>query len=74
MKRHWIAQVFSGETTSPPRDFEDSAQLKKLVASHKGAIAFVPAEEVDASVKLVSINGKTPRSNGYEICSAARSC
>jgi ABC-type phosphate transport system substrate-binding protein len=67
LKRHWIARVFAGQAGSPPQEIRDDTELRRYVATHPGAIAFVRASEMDRAVKVLTIDGRTPRDSDYPI-------
>lgn len=52
VKAAWSRLVFSGKGT-PPKEFANSAEVKKFVASNPDAIGYVEKSAVDASVKVV---------------------
>ncbi len=51
-KAYWSQLVFTGKGT-PPKDVGDDAAVKAQVAANPGAIGYVDASAVDASVKVV---------------------
>lgn len=67
LKRHWVSRVFAGDPGSPPEEFRDAQDLVRYVATHPGAIAFVPSNLVDGSVKVVRIEGLRPTEAAYPI-------
>lgn len=52
MKAVWSRLIFSG-AAAPPKEVSDSAAVKAYLASHPGAIGYIEAAAVDASVKVV---------------------
>ncbi|MEZ4415495.1 MAG: hypothetical protein R3E10_07045 [Gemmatimonadota bacterium] len=67
LKRHWVARVFAGDSGTPPIEFRSPEDLKHYVATHPGAVAFLPAAAVDRSVKAVPIDGRRPGDARYPI-------
>jgi len=67
LKRHWIGRVFAGQAGSPPQEIRTDDELRRYVATHPGAIAFVRAGDGDRSTKIVSIDGLRPADDGYPI-------
>ncbi|HEX2780295.1 MAG TPA: hypothetical protein VHM30_12405 [Gemmatimonadaceae bacterium] len=67
VRRRWIAMVFRGDALALPFEMPDAAAVKKFVAEHPGAIAFIPASEIDETIKVVRIDGKLPSEAGYPI-------
>jgi DNA-binding transcriptional LysR family regulator len=55
----WLANYWIDQKTTrgvnPPVQVHDVAAAKALVASHPGAIAYVPASAVDATVKVIKV-------------------
>jgi hypothetical protein len=67
VKRYWIGLLFSGDSAVPPKEIADVVELKRLVARHPGAVAFIPAGEADTTVRVVDIEGKRPGDAGYPL-------
>ena len=64
--QHWVDQQVRG-AGSAPKVASSPASAMKLVAKVRGAVAFVPASLVDASVKVVTLNGKKAGDAGYAL-------
>jgi hypothetical protein len=71
LKRHWMAIVFAGEGTSPPKEIAGPDDLRRFVAEHAGALAFLPLVDVDGSVKVVAIGGVNPGDANYPLRAVA---
>ncbi|MDD3765398.1 MAG: hypothetical protein PHP86_19050 [Nevskiales bacterium] len=56
---YWSRLVFSGQTP-PPMIVPDARTAVELVAGNRAAIAYVPAQAVDARVRVVLELGKIP--------------
>jgi ABC-type phosphate transport system substrate-binding protein len=54
IKAYWSKRVFSGKGKPPTEEADDAAVLA-FVAANAGAIGYVDAASVDASVKVVKI-------------------
>lgn len=65
--RHWIGVVFRGGETRPPRKLSNAAALRDFVSHTPGAIAFVPLDSIDASVKVLTVDGHAPSDPDYPI-------
>ena len=52
---YWQNAVFTGKG-SPPIEVENDEQMKKIVAATKGAVGFISASSLDASVKKLTVN------------------
>jgi len=66
-KRYWIAKTFRDDVTTGPKIVSSSALAKRLTASIPGAIAVIPASDVDASVKVLTIDSRYPGSPDYPL-------
>lgn len=58
---------FTGQTTNAPKIVSSSAAVRQMVASVPGAIGFLPLSDVDASVKVVSVEGVAAGEPDYKI-------
>jgi hypothetical protein len=65
--RRWVALAFRGEAPGVPRSFNDAAEVRKFVSENPGAIGFIDAHDVDASVKVLVVDGKRPSDAGYAL-------
>lgn len=63
--RWWVDQKVRGQGSAPKATSAGAAI--KLTAKMRGAIAYVPSSQVDASVKVLTVNGVAPGSAGYPI-------
>jgi ABC-type phosphate transport system substrate-binding protein len=52
LKAYWSRLLFSGKGT-PPKEVDDEASMKKLVADNPSIIGYISSENVDDSVKVV---------------------
>lgn len=62
--RYWVEQKVRGAGT-PPRSASSAGLALKLVAKVRGAVGYVPMSQVDASVKVLTVGGKSPGQPGY---------
>lgn len=60
----WVDQRIRGHRTAP-RAIPSAALTVRLVARLPGGIAYVPLSAVNASVKVLSIDGKNPTDRDY---------
>lgn len=67
VKKYWISVVFSGGSATPPREIKDLVEIKKFVSENEGAISFIDFSGVDATVKVVAIEGTKPGSKSYPL-------
>lgn len=52
LKAYWAKLVFTGKA-SPPKKVGSAAEAKTLVANNPNTIAYIPADQVDDTVKTV---------------------
>jgi ABC-type phosphate transport system substrate-binding protein len=52
MKALWGQLIFSGKAV-PPKKMESDDDVKKAVASNKGAVGYIKASSADGSVKVI---------------------
>jgi hypothetical protein len=67
LKRYYMLAAFKGKDTTPPKDLASAAALKLFVASNPGAIGCIFASEVDASVKVLKVDGVAPGDPAYKL-------
>jgi phosphate transport system substrate-binding protein len=65
--QHSMHSDFVGETTNAPKIVSSAAAVRQMVASVPGAIGFLPLNEVDGSVKVVSVEGVSAGEPDYKI-------
>jgi hypothetical protein len=61
----WIGQVFRGEVAATPHLSVSAAEAKQFVDRHPHSIAFIEADDLDASVKALTVDGKRFDAAGY---------
>ena len=67
VRRRWIGVVFRGDALTLPFELADPAAVKKFVADHPGAVAFLDNGDVDDTVKTLRVNGKRPGDPQYPL-------
>lgn len=67
VRRRWTALVFRGESFTMPPEFADGHELQRFVATHPGAVAYLGADEVDGSVKVLAVDHRRPGDAGYPL-------
>ena len=65
VRKLWLRNIFSGRDCLPPKPFRKSKDLLNQIKTTKGSIGFLPLNEIDDSVKVLSIDGKQPDDSGY---------
>lgn len=63
---YWVDRRIRGQGM-PLRSVPEAAVMKAVVAKVPGAIGYVPANELDASVRALTVDGKGPNMPGYTI-------
>lgn len=66
-ERHILFRTFQGSVGVGPRSIQSAAAMLRFVASAPGAIGHVNADEVDASVKVLRIDGLLPDDARYPL-------
>jgi ABC-type phosphate transport system substrate-binding protein len=56
-----------GHASRPPQVIKTAAEMKQRVAASERALGFVPASQLENSVKALSIDGKSPSDSDYPI-------
>ena len=64
---YFLGKKFRGETPDEPRRQSSPADVIKFVSFVSGAIGYVRPEEVDASVKVLRVDGLAPGDPGYKL-------
>jgi ABC-type phosphate transport system substrate-binding protein len=66
-RRTYMQAVFSGETADAPKTLTSTYGMLRFVYNVPGAIGYVRARDVDASVKALRIDGHLPGEPGYRL-------
>lgn len=66
-----LHSAFTGSSRSDPRTLSDGKGVAKFVSLVPGAIGYLKADDADASVKVLKIDGLAPGEPGYKLNSAA---
>jgi phosphate transport system substrate-binding protein len=64
---YFLGKKFSGEILEEPRLRTSTPDMIKTISNVPGAIGYVRADEVDASVKVIRVDGLAPGDAGYKI-------
>jgi hypothetical protein len=73
LKRFWLEKLFRGEITAFPHVVASSTAAKRIVAKAPNALAFIDAGAVDATVKVLRIDGRRPGEPGYALAATTAS-
>jgi ABC-type phosphate transport system substrate-binding protein len=66
-ERQILFRTFQGSVNIGPRAIQSAAAMLRFVYNAPGAIGYVNADEVDATVKLVRVNGLLPDDARYPL-------
>lgn len=64
---YFLGKKFRGEILEEPRQRSSTPDMIKTISNIQGAIGYVRADEVDASVKVIRVDGFAPGDAGYRI-------
>jgi phosphate transport system substrate-binding protein len=64
---YFLGKKFRGEILEEPRLRTSTPDMIKTISNVPGAIGYVRADEVDASVKVIRVDGLAPGDAGYKI-------
>jgi hypothetical protein len=65
--KRWVLLEFQGEVNTVLRDLPDAEAARKFVAANAGGIAFIPASAVNATVKVLRVDGALPSDPAYRL-------
>jgi ABC-type phosphate transport system substrate-binding protein len=66
-ERYFLQATFAGTIQSSPKQFSSDSAVRQFVAGSPGAISYLRASDVDSSVKVLKIDGKSPGDPDYPI-------
>ena len=66
-RKYWIAKMFRAEVPSGPRIVFSTNMAMELVKAIPGSITFVNSQELDESVKVVTVDNLQPSDEGYPL-------
>lgn len=64
---HFLRAKFTEQALEQPREMAATADVLRFVSNVTGALAYLPASEVDPSVKVVRVDGLAPGDPGYKL-------
>ncbi|HEV7993242.1 MAG TPA: hypothetical protein VGP25_15570 [Gemmatimonadaceae bacterium] len=70
-RRGFLQAIFTGEASDAPKMLATPNGVLRFVFNVPGAIGYVRASEVDASVKTLRVDGRLPGDRGYGLEVAA---
>lgn len=66
-RRSYLQAVFGGQPSDAPKSLASNSGVLRFVYNVPGAIGYVRARHVDASVKMLRIDGRLPGDPGYRL-------
>src|SRR5467141_1443310 len=66
-KNHFLHGLFTGEVFVSPKTLATPVGVRKFVFNVPGAIGYVRATDVDASVKVIRVDERLPEEKGYKL-------
>jgi hypothetical protein len=66
-ERHVLLQTFRGSLGPGPRSIQSVSAMLRFVFNAPGAIGYIPADEIDSSVKVLRIDGLRPTEPAYPL-------
>lgn len=66
VKVYWLRRVFEGESDMR-RIFKTAAKVKAFIGEHQECIGYIPASELDDSVRAISIDAAGHDDPGYPL-------
>jgi ABC-type phosphate transport system substrate-binding protein len=67
VNRHFLRGVFTGEVFASPKMLASPVGVKKFVFNVPGAIGYVKLSDVDDTVKVIKVDGRSPEDKDYRI-------
>jgi ABC-type phosphate transport system substrate-binding protein len=64
---YFLGKKFRGEILEEPRQRSSTPDMIKTISNVQGALGYVRSDEVDASVKVIRVDGLAPGDAGYRI-------
>jgi ABC-type phosphate transport system substrate-binding protein len=65
--RHFLHGLFTGEVFVSPKTLASPVGVREFIFNVPGAIGYVRATDVDASVKVVRVDGRLPDDKEYSL-------
>ena len=65
--KYFLQATFTGLVQAAPRSLTSPAAMRQFVASTPGAIGYLRGSDVDDSVKVVKVDGKSPGDADYSL-------
>jgi len=66
VSRYWIDRKIRGQS-GPPKSLEAADLVQRVVTRLDGGIGYVRASDIKADVKVIRVDGKSPKDSGYPV-------
>jgi hypothetical protein len=66
-EKFFLQATFAGKVQTVPKELTSPAAVRQFIASSPGAISYLRANDTDASVKILKVDGKAPGDPAYPI-------
>ncbi len=66
-KKFILQATFAGNIQVAPKELTSAASVREFIASSPGAISYLRASDIDSSVKVLRVDGKSPGDPTYPI-------
>ena len=67
LKKFWLTKMFRRKVSSFPKTLRSNEAVKRFVSKVPNAIGYIDASLVNESVKVLRIDGKLPKDEGYKL-------
>lgn len=65
--KHILQATFTGAVQAAPKSLSSGGAVKQFVSSTPGGLGYIKASEIDDSVKVVKVDGKSPTDADYPL-------
>lgn len=72
LKKFWLGRMFKADISALPTTLSSNESVKRFVQKAPGAIGFMDADAVDGTVKVLRVEGLSPKQEGYPLRSDKR--
>jgi ABC-type phosphate transport system substrate-binding protein len=66
-QKYFLQATFVGAVQAAPKVVSGAAATRQFVAGNPGAVGYLRGSDVDDSVKVVKVDGKSPGDAGYSL-------
>lgn len=66
-RNNFIKEVYRGDVFAAPKTLDSPTVMRKFIFNAPGAIGYLRSSDVDASVKVLRIDGRLPDDNDYSL-------